>query len=200
LFDSRDEARSSAATALSLYRSRDADYGPAFALALVQDVTEAQRIEAALAERYSEDTSVQFSYLPVLRALGALNQGEAAKALAMTHAAAPYDLAVPGTAYFTGAAFFGTLYPVYVRGLAYSRLGLHSEAAAEFQTILDHPGLVLNDSIGPMARLQLARARFACGDRAGSASVYADLLALWKDADPDTAVVRQAAAEYAGLQ
>ena len=68
------------------------------------------------------DTSVQFSYLPALWALEALNQDDPAKALEMTQASAPYDLAVPGTAYFTGAAFFGALYPVYVRGLAYSRL------------------------------------------------------------------------------
>ena len=100
----------------------------------------------------------------------------------------------------TGAAFFGALYPIYVRGLAYSQLGRPRDAATEFQTILDHPGLVLNDPVGPMARLQLARAWSAAGDRARSAAVYADLLTLWKDADPDTPVVRQATAECAGLQ
>jgi len=114
----------------------------------------------------------------------------------MTQAAAPYDLAVPGTALFTGS-FFGALYPVYVRGLAYSRMGRHREAAAEFQEILDHPGIVLNDPIGPMARLQLARALSASGDREKSAAVYKDLLALWKDADPDIPVVQQAKAESA---
>ena len=199
-FGAREEAQRSAATALSLYRSRDADYGPAFALALLQDATQAHTIEADLEERYPQDTSVQFSYLPALRALEALNQGDPAKALEMTQAAAPYNLAVPGTAYFTGAAFFGALYPVYVRGLAYSQLGRPSEAAAEFQTILDHPGLVLSDPIGPMARLQLARALSASGDRAQSAAVYTDLLALWKDADPDVPVLKQAKAEYARLQ
>ena len=94
-------------------------------------------------------------------------------------------------------AFFGALYPVYVRGLAYSQLGRSSEAAAEFQTILDHPGLVLNDPIGPMARLQLARALRASGDRARSTQVYTDLLALWKGADPDIPVLNQAKAESA---
>ena len=167
-FGTREEAQRNAATALSLYRSRDADYGPAFALALLQDATQAHQIEADLEERYPQDTSVQFSYLPALRALDALNQGDPAKALEMTQAAAPYELAVPGTAYFTGAAFFGALYPVYVRGLAYSGMSRHREAAAEFQKIRDHPGLVLNDPIGPMARLQLARALSASGDRAKS--------------------------------
>jgi len=86
-----------------------------------------------------------------------------------------------------------------VRGLAYSQLGRFNEAAAEFQTIVDHPGLVLNDPIGPMARLQLARALRA-EDRARSAQVYTNLLALWKDADPDIPVLKQAKAESARLQ
>jgi hypothetical protein len=89
-------------------------------------------------KRYPEDTSVQFCYLPTLRALEALNQGDPAKALEMTQVGAPYDLAVPGTAFYAGA-FFGALYPVYVRDLAYSRMGRHREAAAELQNILDHP-------------------------------------------------------------
>ena len=81
--------------ALSLYRSRDADYGPAFALALLRESAPAHKIEADLEKRYPEDTSVQFSYLPALRALQALNQGDPAKALEMTQAAAPYDLLFP---------------------------------------------------------------------------------------------------------
>ncbi len=198
LFENRAEAQRSAEAASSLCRSRDAEYGPAFALALLKDSTDAHKVEADLEERYPQDTSVQFSYLPALRALNALNRGDAAKALELTQAAAPYDLAVPGTAFFTGA-FFGALYPVYVRGLAYAQLRRPAEAAAEFQTILDHPGLVLNDPIGPMARLQLARAFSASGDRAKSAAVYTDLLALWKDADPDVPLVKQVNTECARL-
>ena len=146
--------------------------------------------------RYPEDTSVQFSYLPALRALEALNQGDPAKALEMTQVATPYDFAVPGTAFYTGA-FYGALYPVYVRGLAYSRMGRPREAAAEFQKIVDHPGIMLNDPMGPLARLQLARALSASGDRARSAAVYKDVLMLWKDADSDIPVVQQAKAESA---
>jgi eukaryotic-like serine/threonine-protein kinase len=196
LLGSRSEAKRSAATALSLYRSRDADYGPAFALALLRESAQAQKIEANLEKRYPEDTSVQFSYLPSLRALEALNEGDAAKALEMTQVATPYDLAIPATAFFTGS-FFGALYPVYVRGLAYSRMGRHREAALEFQKILDHPSIVLNDPMGPMARLQLARALSASGERAKSAAAYKDLLALWKDADADIPVVQEARAESA---
>jgi len=196
LLGTRTEAKRSAPAALSFFRSRDADYGPAFALALLHESAEGHKIEADLEKRYPEDTSVQFSYLPALRALEALNQGDPATALEKTQPAAPYELAVPGTAYYTGA-FFGALYPVYVRGLAYSRMGRHREAAAEFQKFLDHPGIVLNDPMGPMARLQLARALSASGDRAKSATVYKDLLALWKDADPDIPVVQEAKAESA---
>jgi tetratricopeptide (TPR) repeat protein/predicted Ser/Thr protein kinase len=199
-FGNRAEAQRNAEAALSSFRSRDADYGPAFALALLRDSTQAHKIAAELERRYPEDTSVQFSYLPALQALEALNQDDPANALEMTQASAPYELAVPGTAYFTGASFFGALYPVYVRGLAYSRLGRPSEAAAEFQKILDHLGLTLNDPIGPMSRLQLARALSASGDRAKSAAIYKDLLALWKDADSDIPVLKQAKAEYAKLQ
>ena len=197
LFGIRDEAQRSAAAALSLYQGRDADYGPAFTLELLHDLAQAEPIEAELEKRYPQDTPVQFSYLPTLRALRALNRNDPAKALNMTRAAAPNDFAIPGTAYYSGAAFFGSLYPVYVRGLAYSRLGRHREAAGEFQKILDHPGIMLNDPMGPMARLQLARALSASGDRAKSAAVYKNLLILWKDADPDVPVVQEAKAESA---
>ena len=196
LFGGRAEAQRSAAAALSLYRSRDADYGPAFALVFLHDSAQAHKIEAALEKRYLEDTSVQFSYLPALRALEALKEGKATKAVEMTQAAAPYELAVPRTALFANT-FFGAFYPVYVRGLAYSRLGRHPEAAVEFQKILNHPGIVLNDPIGPMARLQLARAFYAAGDRTKSAAVYRDLLAIWKCADSDVPVVQQARVESA---
>jgi tetratricopeptide (TPR) repeat protein len=198
LLESREDATRSAAAALSLYRSRDADYGPAFALALMHESAQVHKIAGELEKRYPEDTSVQFSYLPALRALEALNQNTAAKALEMTQAATPYDLAAPGTAFYSGA-FFGAMYSVYVRGLAYSRMGRHREAAAEFQKILDHPGIMLNDPMGPLARLQLARALSASGDRAKSAAAYNDLLSIWKDADSDIPVVQEARAESAKL-
>jgi eukaryotic-like serine/threonine-protein kinase len=194
LFGNREEGQRNAAAALALHRSRDADYGPAFALAVLHQSAQAHKIIVDLETRYPEDTCVQFSYLPALRALEALNRGDAAKALELTQVATPYDLAVPGTAFYVGS-FFGAMYPVYVRGLAYSRLGRHREAAGEFQKILDHPGIVLNDPIGPMSRLQLARALSASGDRAKSAAVYKDLLALWKGADSDIPLVRETIAE-----
>ena len=195
LFGFREEALRSAAATQSLQRSRDADYGPAFALALLHEHVQAGQIAAELDKRYPEDTSIQFSYLPVLRGLDALNRNDPAKAVEMTQAAAPYELAVPGTAFWAGASFFGALYPVYVRGLAYSRMGRPREAVAEFQKILDNPGKMLNDPLGPMARLQLARALRASGEGAKAAVVYKDLLAIWQDADSDITAVKDARSE-----
>ena len=106
LFGLREEGQKSAAGAMALHRSRDADYGPAFALAVLHQSAQGHKIVLDLEKRYPEDTSVQFSYLPALRALEALNQGDAAKALELTQVATPYDLAVPGTAFYVGA-FFG---------------------------------------------------------------------------------------------
>jgi eukaryotic-like serine/threonine-protein kinase len=199
LFGVHTEAQRSAAASLSLCRSRDADYGPAFALALLGESAQAHEVGEDLATRYPQDTSVQFSYLPVLNALEALNQNDPAKAMEITQSAAPYDFAVPATAYFTGPSF-GALYPVYARGLAYSRLGRPIEATAEFKKILDHPGLVLNDPMGSLARLHLARAFSDSGDRGKAVAVYQDLLALWKDADPHIQILQQAKTEYASLQ
>jgi len=196
LFGLREDGQRIAIAALAIFRGRDADYGPAFALSLLHESVQAPEIEMNLEKRYPEDTCVQFSYLPVLQALEDLNQGNPAKALERTQLAEPYELGVPATAWYNGA-FFGALYPVYVRGLAYSRMGRYREAAAEFQKIVEHSYITLNDPIGPLARLQLARALSASGDRTKSAAVYKDLLALWKDADPDIPVVQEAKAEAA---
>ena len=83
----------------------------------------------------------------------------------------------------------------YIRGQIFLKGKSGKEAAAEFQKILDHPGITLTDPIGPIARLQLARALSASGDRARSAAAYKELLMLWKDADPEIPVVREARAE-----
>jgi len=92
------------------------------------------------------------------------------------------------------------LYPIYVRGEAYLAEHEGSQAAAEFQKILDHRGIVLNEAIGALAHLQLGRAYAMLGDTAKAKAAYQDFLALWKDADPDIPILTQAKAEYATLQ
>ena len=131
-----------ASEALELSKGRDAEYGAAFALALANDSSRSQALANDLENRFPEDTSVQFSYLPTLRALFALNRGEPSHAIELLQIAAPYELAVPGIDYYF---FFGGLYPAYVRGEAYLAAHQGAEAAAEFQKILDHPGIVLSD-------------------------------------------------------
>ena len=139
---------------------------------------------------------MQFEYLPTLRALTALSQKAPLDAIERLQTALPYDLAMPGTAFF---AKFGGLYPSYVRGQAYLGAGRGREPAAEFQKVLDHRGIVLADPIGALAHLQVGRALVLSGDKDKARSAYQDFLTLWKDADADIPVLKQAKTEYAKL-
>jgi len=188
-FGNASSARQSVAEALALSRSRDVEYGAAFALALAGNTQRAQAMADDLEKRYPEHASVRFSYVPALRGIAALSWGEPGKALEEVQIAEPHDTAVTILAFF---GFFGNLYPAYVRGQAYLALHKGPEAAAEFRKIIAHPGLVLADPVGAMARLQLARALTLSGDRAGAKSAYRDFLNLWKDADRDVPVLNKA--------
>ena len=161
------------------------------------DVSRSRALADDLARDYPEDTSVQFMYLPTLRALFALDARDAAAAIQSLQTASRFDLARGGIG-FNG--HFGVLYPIYVRGLAYLAAQQPAQAAAEFQRIVDHRSIVLVDPVDAMARLQLARALALSGDTAKARSVYDDLFALWKDADGRIPVVNEARAEYARLR
>jgi tetratricopeptide (TPR) repeat protein len=197
LFGNAPAAKRSATAALELSNGRDVEYGAAFALFLAGDLQRSQSLAGDLERRFAEDTSVQFNYLPALRALFALNQHEPRKAIELLQVAVPYELAVPAIDF---NAFFGGLYPVYVRGVTYLDARQGAEAAVEFQKILDHRGIVVGDPIGALARLQLGRAYVLSGDNAKAKSAYEDFLTLWKDADPDIPILKQAKAEYAKLR
>ncbi len=93
-----------------------------------------------------------------------------------------------------------TLYPAYVRGEAYMALNKPNEAAAEFQKVLDRPGLLFADPVGPRARLELGRALARVGEKAKAKAAYQDFLKLWKNADPDIPILKEAKTEYAELQ
>jgi serine/threonine protein kinase len=173
-----------------------AEYAAAFALALSGDLSESQRLAADLEKRFPEDTPVQFEYLPTLHALSALAHRAPSDAVERLQRAVPYDFAMPGTAFY---ANFGALYPAYIRGEAYLAAGRAQEAAAEFQKVLNHRGIVLADPIGALTHLQLGRAYVISGEITKAKSAYQDFLTLWKDADPDIPVLKQASAEYAKL-
>ena len=197
LFGNAAPARHSATAALELSNGRDVEYAAAFALAMEGDLPRSQSLAADLGQRFPEDTSVQFNYLPALGALFALNHHEHGKAIELLQVAVPYELNIPSVDF---NEFFGGLYPVYVRGEAYLGAGKGAEAAAEFQKVLDHPGVVFADPIGALAHLQLGRAYALSGDKTRAKAAYQDFLTLWKDADPDIPILKEAKAEYAKLQ
>ena len=132
-----------------------------------------------------------------MRAFLALNHGDPAKAIELLQVSVPYELGQPRSAQTN---FFGALYPIYARGLAYLAARRGAEAAKEFQKILDHPGIMVGDPIGVLAHLQLGRAYAVLGEAAKAKAAYQDFLTLWRDADPDIPVLKQANAEYAKLQ
>jgi serine/threonine protein kinase len=189
-------AKPAAMAALALAKNREVQYGAALALAIAGDSSQAQTLTNDLESSFPEDTSVKFSYLPTVRAFLALNHGDPAKAIELLQVAVPYELGQPRS---TQTGFFGALYPVFARGQAYLVARQGAEAAREFQKILDRPGIMIGDPIGVLAHLQLGRAYAMQGDIAKAKAAYEDFLTLWKDADPDIPILKQAKAEYAKL-
>jgi eukaryotic-like serine/threonine-protein kinase len=195
LFGNPEEARRRAALAAKRSTGRDVQYGTALALAYAGDDRRAQALTGDLAKRFPEDTIVQFNYLPALQARHAVIRNNAAEAIERLSAAAPYELGQSTESTYGWTA----LYPVYVRGEAYLTARKGREAAAEFQKILDHRGVVVNQPIGALAQLQIGRAYAMQGETVKAKAAYQDFLTLWKDADPDISVLKQAKAEYAKL-
>jgi DNA-binding winged helix-turn-helix (wHTH) protein len=196
LFGNAARARQQATVAKGRSTGREMDYGVALALAYTGDERRAQALGDDLGKRFPEDTVVQFNCLPTLHAKLAVNRLNPQQALDVLGAAAPYELGMPSNSLYN----WPNLYPVYVRGEAYLVARKGSEAAAEFQKILDHRGVVLNEPIGALAHLGLARAYVLQGDKPKARAKYQDFLALWNDADPDIPILKQAKAEYAKLQ
>ncbi len=129
-------------------------------------------------------------YVPALRALSALARNDALKAIDLFEANRPYEFAIPPLAF---NHFYGAMYPLYIRGLAYMALHREREAAAEFTRLLAHTGLAAGDPVDAAARRQLARAL-------ATQPAYKDILTLWKNADPGLPILKQAKAEYELLQ
>jgi eukaryotic-like serine/threonine-protein kinase len=192
LFGYPEEAKKDAAAALARSKGRDVEGVGALALALAGEERQVKALVDDLGMRYPEDTLVQFSYLPTARAQMALNRKDSSKALQALQAASPYELGAGGES--------GAFYAIFLRGQAYLMAHKGSDAAAEFQKILDHPGIVLNEPIGALAHLGIARAYVLVGDPTKAKSAYQDFLTLWKDADADLPILKQAKAEYAKLQ
>ena len=195
LFGNAEQARQRAEAALALSSGREALFGAGLALALTKTGTQAPRLADDMAKLFPEDTVVQFNYLPTLRGQLALGRNSVGQAIEALQKAVPYELGLPGDGSFTPA-----MYPVYVRAEAYLAESRGTEAAVEFQKILSHRGVVVNEPIGALAHLGLARAYLLQGDITNARAAYQDFFTLWKHADSDIPILREAKAEYAKLQ
>jgi tetratricopeptide (TPR) repeat protein len=189
-----DFAREDAQSALKTIKGKHGEGFSAIAFALAGDVVNADRAIDDLTKRFPQNTVVQTRYLPMARSALALNSGNAQAALDALTAAAPYELG------HTNEDFTFAVYPVYFRGQAYLAKKNGDAAAAEFQKILDRAGIVGNEPIGALAHLGLGRSYALSGDMAKAKTAYQDFFTLWKDADADIPVLKQAKAEYAKLQ
>jgi tetratricopeptide (TPR) repeat protein len=188
------EAKSNALAALKLSRGRDVQYAAGLALALAQESSRSEALASDLEKRFPEDTFVKFTYVPVLRAVSALQRGKPLNSLDELQISLRYELAANGLNF--NHFYLGGLHSAYVRGLALMATHRYAEAATEFQKILDHRGLVGLDPIGALSHLQIGRAYALSGDKIKAKSAYEDFFALWKDADPDVPILKSARAEF----
>ena len=166
----------------------------AIALGLAGDAARATQVADDLEQRFPENTSMKFHYLPMIRGSIGLQSGHAAKALDVFTAAVPYELGYP-----KGTVGLG-LYGVYLHGVAYLATRQGDAAASEFQKVLAHPGLVGHSPIGSLAHLGLGRAYAMAGHSDKARAAYQDFFALWKDADPDLPVLKEARTEFTKLR
>src|SRR5947207_2729295 len=187
-------AKQEVAAAVTLPPARDVKLFATLTLARVGETARAKAIVEELQKSYPSQTVLKVYWLPTIKAAIELNANNPTQALVFLEALAPYALGNPP--HFQ----LGTLYPVYIRGLAQLMARNGSAAATEFQRIIDHRGIVLNFPLGALAHLQLGRAYVMSGDTAKARTAYQDFFALWKDADPDIPILKEAKADYAKLQ
>ena len=188
-------ARQAITTALHTATTRDVQILAALASARIGDVGQARRISDDLAHHFPLNTTINRYWVPTIDASIEMSRNHGAKAVERLRTAAQYELGTPSPQFEVGAS----LYPVYVRGQAYLSLHQGKEAAAEFQKFLEHKGIALNSPLAALAALQLGRAYVLSRDDAKARSAYQGFLALWKGADPDIPVYKEAKAEYAKL-
>ncbi len=182
------QAREGVRAALAMDRNRLELAFAGFALATAGDVTQAAAIADELSKRFPIDTLVNNVWVPSIRGQVEIIRGNASKAIELLQAAAPFEFGWPAR-----------IMPSYVRGQAYLHLRQGKEAAEQFQNILNHRGVCGTLPTCSLAHLQLGRARALSGDNAGARTAYQDFFALWKDADPDVPILKEAKAEYARL-
>jgi serine/threonine protein kinase/tetratricopeptide (TPR) repeat protein len=193
-FGNTAAAKQDVAAALAVAPGRDVKLFAALTLSRVSETARAKAIVEELETSYPSDTVLKVYWLPTIKAAIELNTSNSVQALMSLEATAPYELGEPPQLQV------GTMYPAYIRGQAQLIAHNGTAAAAEFQKLLDHRGIVLNYPLGALARVQLGRAYAMSGDATKAKSAYQDFLTLWKDADPDIPILKEAKAEYAKLK
>jgi len=187
-------ARQAAARALALAPGRYVKVLSALALARSGEFPQSKAILEALKKSESSNSFLKVYWFPVLEASMAIAQHAPDRAIIALEPSLPYELGNPPP------ENAGTLHPAYLRGLAYLAQSNGAAAAAEFQKFLDHPGIVQNFLFASLAHLELGRAYAISGDQAKAKTAYQDFFTLWKDADPDIPILKQAKADYAKLE
>jgi tetratricopeptide (TPR) repeat protein len=190
------QARQQITSAIGLAPNRDSQILGALALARAGETDVAQRMAKDLATRSPLNTMLRDYWLPTIHAAIELCRKHPEKAIGLLEVASNYEVGAP----MPNAQAMATLYPVYVRGEAYLKLGQARQAAAEFQKIIDHRSVVQNFVLGALAHLQLGRAEAMSGNKELARKSYQDFFSLWKDAEPGGRVLEEAKAEYAKVQ
>ena len=193
-FGNTAAAKQDVAAALKLAPGRDVKLFAALMLAQIGETAGAKATVEEVEKSYQSDTMLKVYWLPTIRAAIELNSNNSPQALVFLEAAAPYELGAPPQLQL------GTMYPAYIRGQAQLRANNGSAAVAEFQKFVDHRGITVNFPLGALAHLGLARAYALSGDTGKAKTAYQDFFGLWKDADPDIPILKEAKAEYAKLQ
>jgi eukaryotic-like serine/threonine-protein kinase len=192
-FGNAARAQEQSVSALAMTSQPDMQVALAFARA--GDPTRAEKLADEGQKKSPQDTIVVNYWLPTVRAAIAIDRGDPSRAVEFLKVAAPYELGD-----VSDVEFGILLYPAYVRGQAYLLGHQGAEAAAEFQKFLDHPTMVANNPLCTLAHLGLARAYALQGNIDKSRAAYQDFLTVWKDADQDIPILKQARAEYTKLR
>jgi len=196
-FGDKSAAVRDAQAALEHSRGVDIEYGAAFALARAGYLPRAWALAEDLENRFPENTAVKFIYVPEILAQIALREHEPARAIELLQTTVPYEQGQPPSSFF---AFYGMFYPAYLRGEAYLAEHQGPAAAAEFQKIRDHRGVVISDPIGALAHLQLGRAFVLSGGKVKARTAYEDFFTTWNGAYPEIGILKQAHVEYAAVR
>ena len=191
-FGNAAAAKQDVDAALALAPGRNVKLTAALALARAADTLRVKALVEQLEKTEPKNTLLKVYWLPTIKAAIEISNGNPSQGITDVEAAAPYELGQPPA--------FSSLYPAYLRGQAYLAARNGTAAAAEFQKLIDHPGIVWNKPIGTLAHLHMGRAYAMAGDAAKAKAAYQKFFNVWKDADPDIPVLLQAKAEYAKLQ